>query len=484
MEPILSGQALSLGTGSTETVQPLLDMMGKAIEEIRDREAAFADVRHEIRSATQLSMINGTLRRFDRTNRAGTVARVLVGECWGQASTTRFVSETIIKEILSDALRMAKLSARYSRKNIDLSRIPSMRRTVHQKIKEDPSKVSDEEKLSLVIGLDKAQKVDERIVNTTSNYMDTRQDVLLANSVGSRLEWDEVRVLTMTQSVAKESGKMQFNYAIKDGQAGFELMRTIDPSEFAGNCAQGAVELLSAAKPPSGEIIVVTDSDVAGLIAHEVCGHASEADEVVKGRSFLTNMTGKQVASEQVTLVDDGTIQGLRGTIPFDSEGSQGSRTAIINHGRYEAYLHTLETSSVMNVHPTGNGRAQDYNHRIFARMTNTYFDKGEWKNDEIIADTKDGLYVIQALSGMEDVVGGGVQCSALKGYIIKNGELGTLVRSMSLAGKVLDFLKSVDAVGDTLGFVGGTCGKGEEDFVPVSTGGPHMRARIVVGGG
>jgi TldD protein len=116
--------------------------------------------------------------------------------------------------------------------------------------------------------------------------------------------------------------------------------------------------------------------------------------------------------------------------------------------------------------------------------MTNTYFDKGDWKDEEVIADTKDGLYVIQSLSGMEDVVGGGVQCSALKGYIIKNGELSTLVRSMSLAGKVLDFLKTVDAVGGTLSFVGGTCGKGEEDFIPVSTGGPRMRARIVVGGG
>ncbi len=229
---------------------------------------------------------------------------------------------------------------------------------------------------------------------------------------------------------------------------------------------------------------IVTDADVAGLIAHEVCGHASEADEVVKGRSFLTNMAGKQVGSEQVTLVDDGTIQGLRGTIPFDSEGSLGSRTLIINGGTYEGFLHTLETSATMNVPPTGNGRAQDYNHRIFARMTNTYFDKGSWKDEEIIEDTKDGLYVNRALSGMEDVVGGGVQCSALKGYIIKNGELTTLVRSMSLAGKVLDFLKTVDAVGDTLSFVGGTCGKGEEDFVPVATGGPRMRARIVVGGG
>ncbi|TET11112.1 MAG: hypothetical protein E3J82_06125 [Candidatus Thorarchaeota archaeon] len=116
--------------------------------------------------------------------------------------------------------------------------------------------------------------------------------------------------------------------------------------------------------------------------------------------------------------------------------------------------------------------------------MTNTFFDVGDCKNDEIIADTKDGLYIEKAMSGMEDVVGGGVQVSALKGHIIKNGELGALVRSVSVAGKVLNILQTVDAVGDTLEFISGTCGKGEEDWVPVSSGGPHLRARVVVGGG
>jgi TldD protein len=140
--------------------------------------------------------------------------------------------------------------------------------------------------------------------------------------------------------------------------------------------------------------------------------------------------------------------------------------------------------ASLMGVAPTGNGRAQDYNRRIFARMTNTFFDTGDWKDDDIIADTRDGLYVVKFLTSMEDVVGGGVQCSALKGYIIKNGELTQLVRSMTLTGKVLEILKTVDAVGSSLAFTTGNCGKGEEDYVPVSSGGPHIRAEMVIGGG
>jgi len=172
------------------------------------------------------------------------------------------------------------------------------------------------------------------------------------------------------------------------------------------------------------------------------------------------------------------------GSYPFDSEGTPSSRTVIIQDGIFQGYMHTLETAILMGVSPTGNGRAQDYNSRIFARMSNTFFDIGDWSDEEIIAETKDGLYVKRMISGMEDVVGGGVQCTALKGFIIKNGEITQLVRSMTLAGKVLEILKTVDAVGNNLSFTGGNCGKGEEDFISVTSGGPHMRMEMVVGGG
>ncbi|MFX0095558.1 MAG: TldD/PmbA family protein, partial [Candidatus Hodarchaeota archaeon] len=233
-----------------------------------------------------------------------------------------------------------------------------------------------------------------------------------------------------------------------------------------------------------GKLNVVRDGDIAGLIAHEVCGHASEADEVVKKRSFLTGLVGKKIGTEQITMVDDGTLEGAYGGYPFDSEGSPASKTTIIENGVFKGYMHTIETAVLMGVEPTGNARAQDYNRRIFARMTNTFFDKGDWKEEEIIADTKEGLLVQKAISGMEDVVGGGVQAIALKGYTIKNGEKTQLVRSITLTGKVLEILKTVDAVSKKLAFSGGTCGKGEEDFLPVTSGGPYMRAELIVGGG
>ena len=465
----------------------MLDEMGRAIESITDSDLLFADIRQENRDTSYLRVSNGTLEEFSQAGRAGTVARALVGECWGQASTTKQLGKAGFQELIEEALKRAKISAKHSRKDIDLSNIPSIEKSVWQKVKEDPVDVSTEEKLQLVMDLNEAQKIDDRVVNRISIYQDAKREYTLANSNGSRLEWDEMRLTLGIQSVAKEGSKVEFNYEFKDGSMGYELVRDVDVDKMGEKCAKDAIALLSAGKPPGGLLTVVIDGDIAGLVAHEVCGHASEADEVVKGRSFLTNLVGVEVGTELVTMVDDGTRSQLSGSFPFDSEGTPTSKTMIIDQGIFKGYLHTLETSVLMGVEPTGNGRAQDYNRRIFARMTNTFFDvpnKNAWSNDEIIEDTKDGLYVRKATSGMEDVVGGGVQCSALTGYIIKNGEKQEMVRGMTLAGKVLDILKTVDAVGDTFQFSGGTCGKGEEDYIPVSSGGPHMRAKMVVGGG
>jgi TldD protein len=461
----------------------MLDSMSKAIEHL-PKDVAFADIREEVRRVTEILVVDGVLRRFNNTYRAGAVARTLVGECWGQASSSASLGASEYKDLLSQAATMAKSCAKYSRRDLDLSTVKGIEARLPQKVEISPEDVTAEEKIAFVMELDKSMKVSDKIVNTNARYTDSVTSYALVNSVGSRLEWSEVRTVAGAQPVAREGSNMQFDYDFVSGLGGYEVVKSVDTSSVGAQCAHDAIALLRAEKPPSGKMTVVIDPGIAGLIAHEVCGHASEADEVVKGRSFLTGKVGEQIATDQVTMVDDGTLKEPSGGYSFDSEGTPSSRTVIIDKGVMNGYLHTLETASLMGVAPTGNGRSQDYNRRIFARMTNTFFDKGTWKDDEIIEDTKEGVYVIKPLSGMEDVVGGGVQVLALKGYIIKKGEKTTLLRRMALAGQVLDILKTVDAAGSTLKFDAGTCGKGEEDYIPTSTGGPHMRAELMIGGG
>ncbi len=465
-------------------VNNMLDVMTTAIENISEKDVAFADIRQESLASTDIMVVNGTLRRLSRATRSGAIVRALVGECWGTASTSEPLTVETCTLLLNDAIKSAKTNARFSRKALDFSNIRPIEQTIWQKCKVNPESVSTEQKLEFVMDLDKFQQIDDRIVNRNSAYNDSKKVCHLVNSNGSRLEWDEIRIRAAVQPVAREGNKMQFNYDVRSGKAGYELIQEIDSEPFCTASAQGALDLLTAEKPPSGKMTVIADGDISGLIAHEVCGHASEADEVVKKRSFLTDMVGVKVGTDLVTMVDDATLEDKSGSYPFDSEGTPSSRTVIIENGVYQGYLHTIETALLMGVEPTGNGRSQDYNRRIYARMSNTFFDVGNWKNEEIIAETKDGLYVNKFLSGMEDVVGGGVQCTALKGYLIKNGEITQIVRSMTLAGKVLEILKTVDAVGNTLDFAPGNCGKGEEDVIPVTSGGPHMRMEMVVGGG
>jgi len=465
-------------------VSVTLDELQRAVNLALKLGGEFADARFETNKARLISVVNGSVRTFNSSSRSGVALRVKFGGVWGIASTTRVDSESINKTARR-AFELAKKSSEHSDKKMSLPEIIAYKKTLKARVKINHEDVDTKEKLEFVRGLDSAQaKADKRIVNRTSNYIEGAQNYELVNSFGRELQWNEVRTRFSASSVASEASKLELSVRTKSGTVGYELVKETDPNEFGHRVAEEAVEMLSASKPPSGLMTVIVDPDIAGLLAHEVMGHASEADEVVRHRSFLSNAVGKRVGSELVTMVDDGTVEQAYGSIPLDSEGTPSSKTVIIEKGVYKGFMHSLETAGEFGSKPTGNARAQDYNRRVFVRMTNTFFEPRDCTLDEIIADTKEGLLAVRAVSGMEDPVGGGFQARVLKGYQIKNGHKKDLVRGFTLTGKALDILKTVDMVGKGFSLHGGTCGKGEEDWVPVATGGPYMRAKIIVGGG
>jgi TldD protein len=461
----------------------MIDELQEDISLAQKLGSEFADARFETQKAKQINVVNGSIRTFLSAERSGIAVRVKFRGAWGLVSTTSLTSEDL-KTAVKNAFKLAKTANAYSKEKIGIREAASTKSKSKAKIRINPENVATEEKLEFVFSLDEAQKVaDKRIVSRTSSYVEYLKNFQLVNSFGSQLEWNEIRTQFSAMSIALESGKREFGFKNKGGTVGYELVKETDPHVFGTNVAKEAVELLSAIKPPSGLLTVIVDPEIAGVLAHEVMGHASEADEVIRNRSFLSDAVGKKVASNLVTMVDNGTIAGAYGSIPFDSEGTPSSRTAIIEKGVYKRFLHSLETAAALNSAPTGNGRAQDYNKRVWVRMTNTFFELGNWKLEEMISDTKEGLLALKAISGMEDPVGGGFQVRALKGYTIRNGEKLHLVRGFSLTGKALDILKTVDSVGKEFQLSAGFCGKGEEDLVQVTTGGPYMRAKIIAGG-
>jgi TldD protein len=285
-------------------------------------------------------------------------------------------------------------------------------------------------------------------------------------------------------SVASDGDRSEFYYDVQDGTRGYEMVGDLDRNRMGETTGREAIAMLSAMRPPSGNMVCISDPGISGTLAHEVIGHAAEADEIVKRRSFLTDMVGKRVGSDLITMVDDGAIAGAHGTIPFDDEGVPGQRTVLIEDGIYQGYMHSLETAAHMGVAPTGNGRAEDYSRRVWVRMTNTFFESGDWTLEEMVEDIDHGIITDKATSGMEDPVGGGFEAQALRGFLIEKGRITDMVRSFAVTGSALEILRTTDAVGKDIKLDGGTCGKGIEDWVPVTTGGPHLRSRVTVGGG
>jgi TldD protein len=456
------------------------DILASAVERMRSKGAQFCDARWQSIEKTMVVVVDGGVRTLSDDRSAGVCLRARIDGSWGYASVIDPSSESVLDASIR-AVRSAR-SGTATGKAIPNRK--ALQAKVRAPVKVHPSQIPLEEKLSIVFDLDKAQKVGPQVVNTNSMYREEVRNNILCNSLGDELEWEEVRLRLIGQTITSDGTATEMYYDGIDGSAGFEMVKGSDVMALGRRIGDEAVKMLRAKRAPSGAVTCISDPMISGLLAHEVMGHASEADEIVKRRSFLTDAVGKKVASEQITMVDDGTFPGAHGYIPFDDEGTPSSRTKIIENGVYRGYMQTLETAAEMGVDPTGNGRAQDYGRRVWVRMTNTFFEKGDMKLEEMLEGVKFGVLCDKMVSGMEDPVGGGFEAKALRGHLIENGEMTTMLRSFTLTGKALDILRTVDAVGDKVELDGGNCGKGIEDWVPVSSGGPYCRSTIVLGGG
>ena len=455
------------------------DYLEEAVARMQDLGAEFADAKSQTVRTTGISSMNGNLRQLVEKGTGGVCLRAWAGGRWGYGTVTSFDRKAILQ-----AAEDAAANASGERKS-DLRLDPaSVKRHLDADVRIHPDSVSLDEKISTVLALDKAQAIDDRIINRVGSYAEEIKDNCLVNSVGSDISWQEVRTLARAMSVAADGQRMERYYDGPDSTLGFEVIKDADIEEIGRVTAKEAIATLAADRAPSGHLTVISDPMVSGLLAHEAMGHASEGDEITKKRSFLTGAVGRKVASDIISMYDNGTVRGAHGSVPFDDEGTPSSCTQIIKDGVYTGYMHSLETAAQLGCAPTGNGRAENYGKRTWVRMTNTYFGPGDWDRDELIADTKDGILCDKMVNGMEDPVGGCFEAKCLRGFLIRNGEIVKPVQSFTLTGKSTDILSSADALTKEVILDGGMCGKGIEDWVRVSSGGPFMRAKMIVGGG
>lgn len=245
-----------------------------------------------------------------------------------------------------------------------------------------------------------------------------------------------------------------------------------------------AVALLDSEPITPGEYDCICTPEVTGMIVHEAFGHGVEMDMFVKKRALAENYIGEYVASPLVTMHDGASAAQQTASYLFDDEGTDAQDTIIIKKGILKRGISDFRSAARLGTEPTGNGRRESYKRKAYTRMTNTFFEAGTDKVEEMIASVRYGFLLENAMSGMEDPKNWGIQCMVNIAREIKDGKLtGKIFSPIVLTGYVPDLLKSISMVSDQIKLEGGGyCGKGYKEWVKVSDGGPYIKARIRLG--
>jgi len=254
---------------------------------------------------------------------------------------------------------------------------------------------------------------------------------------------------------------------------------------YAREAVRQALVSLEAGDAPAGSMTVVLGPGWPGVLLHEAIGHGLEGDFNRKGTSALAGRIGERVAAKGVTVVDDGTLPGRRGSLNIDDEGTSTQCTTLIEDGILKGYMQDRLNARLTGMAATGNGRRESYAHLPMPRMTNTYMLAGERDPQEIIASVDKGLYAVNFGGGQVDITSGKFTFSANEAYLIENGKIGRAVKGATLIGNGPDVLTRVSMIGNDLKLDEGvgTCGK-EGQSVPVGVGQPTLRIDgLTVGG-
>lgn len=349
-------------------------------------------------------------------------------------------------------------------------------------VAKDPDVIALEDKLQRIRELySLAKAVDPRVLDVQVYYSETIMERALVTSHGTYARQRIPRTRISMQVIVKENDVTDYDILSSGGTMGYEIVESVT-EEMVKETVQGALLQLKAVTPPTGMQNVIVDPGTVGTVCHESFGHGLEADQAIRGRSYLKNLLGKKVASDIVTIYEDSSLKHGWGSYCFDDDGATARKNTLVEKGMLVSFLHDVETSAAMHAHLTGSSRTQNAARRRFIRMSNTYSERGDWNLDEMITDTKTGVMMMRWQYGIEDPLGGGMQVVSKKGFLIENGSKTKPLKSITLTGRVLEVLASVDAVSkEGFSVDPGTCGKGTEDYVPVGAGGTWWRTTAVI---
>ena len=347
--------------------------------------------------------------------------------------------------------------------------------------------LANEDKIAVLREVDAAcRAADPRVKQVVVSIAAALDTVLVAHSDGTLAADVRPLVRMNVQVIAEQDGRRESGSSGGGGRYGFpELLRNGRAHAFAREAVRAALVNLEAVPAPAGTMPVVLGPGWPGVLLHEAIGHGFEGDFNRKETSAFAGMLGEKVAADGVTVVDDGTLAGRRGSLSIDDEGTPSRCTMLIENGVMKGYMQDKLNARLMGMAPTGNGRRESFAHLPMPRMTNTYMLPGERDPGEIIASVKRGLYAVNFGGGQVDITNGKFTFSASEAYLIEDGKVTRPVKGATLFGSGAEVLKRVSMIGNDLELDEGVgvCGK-DGQSVPVGVGQPTLRIDAMTVGG
>jgi len=433
------------------------------------------------RSASEsLTFDDGRLKTASFDTSRGFGLRCVAGETSGFAQST---------ELSPGALSRAADAVSLSKQGYYGTASPSPRRT-NISLYPDIDPVASPGfgvKVGLLQEIDAyCRALDSQVVQVTVSMSANRRTIAILRAGGER--YDDIRPLVRLNIMitAEKNGRRETGFAGAGGREAYDGY--IKPGfwkPLAKEALRQAQVNLESVPAPAGQMDVVLGPGWPGVLLHEAMGHGLEGDFIRKGTSAFAGMLGERVASPGVTVVDDGSMAGRRGSLTIDDEGTPTSRTTLIEDGILVGFMQDRQNARLMGVEATGNGRRESFAHSIMPRMTNTFMLGGQRDPGEMLAELKDGIYATNFGGGQVDITSGKFVFQCTEAYRVKNGKVGESLKGVTLIGDGPTVLTQIRHVGNDMELDPGigVCGKAGQG-VPVGVGQPSLYVENITVGG
>lgn len=461
------------------------DELSKTLGMIATRDVDYADIYFQSCWHESLVLEDSIIKNGSFNIDRGVGVRAVAGEKTGFA-----YSDQINLDALTQSAKAARGIVQQGGEGRVQAFAPTTGSGIYAPI--DPLKSLDkQEKIALLEEIDRYIRTKEPLVQEVSVSLNGVYEEVLVAALDGTYATDVRPLVRLSISVLVQKGDLRERGSSGGGgRYGYEYFLTAEGDKtvalnFADEAIRQALVNLEADAAPAGTMPVVLGSGWPGVLLHEAVGHGLEGDFNRKGSSMFSGKLGEQVTSPLCTIVDDGTLTDLRGSLNIDDEGVPGQYNTLIENGVLKGYMQDKLNARLMGVDPTGNGRRESYAHLPMPRMTNTYMLPGEHAPEEIISTVEKGIYAPNFGGGQVDITSGKFVFSASEAYLIENGKITRPIKGATLIGSGIEAMQQVSMVGNDLSLDRGVgvCGKAGQS-VPVGVGQPTLKLDALTVGG